>query len=129
MSTYLDSVVNEWVNLSEHNWVRLSERYRVRPHVVEIRIGKQGIAFDRLDLDAWVDQYKARNGRPGQPRGDLTWDESERLGSTSAVESGISISKFEEEEFAKALARVTSQRRKSTLQGRARRSAKQRSTE
>jgi predicted DNA-binding transcriptional regulator AlpA len=31
----------------------------VRPHVVEIRIGKQGVAFDRFDLDAWVDQYIA----------------------------------------------------------------------
>lgn len=28
----------------------------VRPFVAEIRIGSQGIAFDRLDLDAWVDQ-------------------------------------------------------------------------
>ena len=27
----------------------------VRPYLVEIRIGQQGIAFDRLDLDAWVD--------------------------------------------------------------------------
>lgn len=26
----------------------------VRPHMAEIRIGKQGIAFDRVDLDAWV---------------------------------------------------------------------------
>ena len=38
----------------------------VRPYVVEIRMGKQGVALDRFDLDAWVDQYKARNGRPGQ---------------------------------------------------------------
>lgn len=36
----------------------------VRPHLVVIPIGKQGIAFDRLDLDEWADQYKSRNGRP-----------------------------------------------------------------
>ena len=42
----------------------------VRPCLTEIPIGEQGIAFDRLDLDAWVDQYKSRNGRPGQPKGD-----------------------------------------------------------
>lgn len=36
----------------------------VRPHLVEIPIGSRGIAFDRLDLDAWADEYKARNGRP-----------------------------------------------------------------
>ena len=34
----------------------------VRPHVTEIRIGRQGVAFDRLELDAWVDHYKTRNG-------------------------------------------------------------------
>jgi hypothetical protein len=31
-----------------------------RPYVIEIPIGEQGIAFDRLDLDAWADQYKSR---------------------------------------------------------------------
>jgi hypothetical protein len=30
----------------------------VRPHLTEIPIGAQGIAFDRLDLDAWADQHK-----------------------------------------------------------------------
>lgn len=29
---------------------------KVRPHLDEIPIGKQGIAFDRVDLDAWADQ-------------------------------------------------------------------------
>lgn len=29
----------------------------VRPHVREFRIGKQGIGFDRKDLDVWADQY------------------------------------------------------------------------
>ena len=44
----------------------------VRPCLIEIRIGDQGIAFDRLDLDAWAEDYKSRNGRPGckfQPDG------------------------------------------------------------
>lgn len=36
----------------------------VRPYLIEIPIGKQGIAFDRIDLDAWVDEYKERYGRP-----------------------------------------------------------------
>jgi hypothetical protein len=38
----------------------------VRPYITEIPIGKQGIAFDRFDLDAWVDKYKTCNGRPGK---------------------------------------------------------------
>jgi hypothetical protein len=29
----------------------------VRPLLTEIPISEQGIAFDRLELDAWVDQY------------------------------------------------------------------------
>ncbi len=34
----------------------------VRLFLIEMRIGKQGKAFDRLDLDKWVDYYKARGG-------------------------------------------------------------------
>jgi hypothetical protein len=37
----------------------------VRPHLTEIPIGKQGIGFDRLELDAWVDAYKAFKDRRG----------------------------------------------------------------
>jgi hypothetical protein len=29
----------------------------VRPGLPVIPIGMQGIAFDRLDLDAWADEY------------------------------------------------------------------------
>ena len=29
----------------------------VRPHLTEIPIGIQGIGFDRLELDAWVEDY------------------------------------------------------------------------
>ena len=36
----------------------------VRPQLTEIPIGTQGIAFDRLEMDAWADDYKSRNGRP-----------------------------------------------------------------
>ena len=32
----------------------------VRPHLTEVRIGVQGIAFDRIELDAWADDYKSR---------------------------------------------------------------------
>ena len=41
----------------------------VRPFVTEIRVGRQGVAFDRLELDAWADQYKHRNGRPASQNG------------------------------------------------------------
>jgi len=34
----------------------------VRRSIPEISIGKRGIAFDRLDLDAWVMHYKQCSG-------------------------------------------------------------------
>lgn len=46
----------------------------VRPFVTVIPIGRQGIAFDRLELDAWADDYKSRNGRPAARRR-KPWDE------------------------------------------------------
>ena len=30
----------------------------IRPTLKELRIGKRGIAFDRIDLDEWVESYK-----------------------------------------------------------------------
>src|SRR5581483_1992943 len=38
----------------------------VRPHVREKRMGQQGVAFDRLELDAWADRYFGCNGRSEQ---------------------------------------------------------------
>ena len=46
----------------------------VRPFITSIPIGRQGLAFDRLELDAWVDDYKSRNGRPAARR-NKPWDE------------------------------------------------------
>lgn len=36
-------------------------------------MGKQGIGFDRLELDAWFEDYKSRNGRPAR-KGEPPWD-------------------------------------------------------
>jgi hypothetical protein len=84
----------------------------VRPYICEIRLGKQGIAFDRLDLDAWVDQYKARNGRSTSKFGGNTiWDAKETQGLEIATEFGISRSKCSAKKFAKALAQATSEQR------------------
>jgi len=85
----------------------------VRPSLTEIPIGTQGVAFDRLELDAWVEEYKRRNGRPAQPKG-LTWDERECPASSVGTVSGTSISASEADAFAKALAKATSRKRRST---------------
>ncbi len=34
----------------------------VRPFLTEISLGTQAIAFDRLEIDAWVEDYISRNG-------------------------------------------------------------------
>jgi len=67
----------------------------VRPQLAEVPIGKQGIAFDRLDLDAWVDDYITRNGRLDQPNGGLSWDARKPQDSSNAAISGISTKKCE----------------------------------
>jgi hypothetical protein len=86
----------------------------VRPHLTEIPIGKQGIGFDRLDLDAWFEDYKSRNGRPGKRKGvDKLWDARRSLVSLTGKGYGTSTRLSEEEEFAKALERATSKKRKS----------------
>jgi hypothetical protein len=41
----------------------------VRPGLTEIPIGEQGIAFNQLELDAWVDECKSHNGRPASETG------------------------------------------------------------
>jgi hypothetical protein len=43
-------------------------------YLTAIPIGRQGIAFDRLELDAWVADYVSRNGRPAARR-NKPWDE------------------------------------------------------
>lgn len=88
----------------------------VRPEVTEIPIGEQGIAFDRLDLDEWIDEYKACNGRPGLLKGETTWDKEERQAYTNVTADGTSINKSEAGAFAKALAKSASQRPRNTSQ-------------
>jgi hypothetical protein len=62
----------------------------VRPYLTKIPVGKQGIAFDRLELDAWVEQYKSRNGCPAEPNGEISWQERRHLASSDEAEFGIS---------------------------------------
>jgi hypothetical protein len=81
----------------------------VRPHLTNIPIGKQGIAFDRLELDAWAEDYVRRNGRPAAlPERRKSWDNVNRLVSPCAVGSGTSTKTSTERAFAKALAQAIS---------------------
>ena len=85
----------------------------LRPHLTEIRIGTQGVAFDRLEMEAAADDYKSRNGRPAaQSERSKSWDNVEGPDSHAEVGSGTSTSKSEAFEFAKALERVISSKRR-----------------
>ena len=56
----------------------------VRPYITEVCIGRQGIAFDRLELDAWWEQYQSRNGRPAARRIE-PWDERKNGYAASSI--------------------------------------------
>jgi predicted DNA-binding transcriptional regulator AlpA len=86
----------------------------VRPYLTEIRIGRQGIAFDRLELDDWVDQYVACNGRPGRLQGVRPWDDENRPDSSRERAFGTSTNGSKGKEFAKALARLSSRKPSAT---------------
>ncbi len=63
----------------------------VRPFLTRIPIGHQGIAFDRLELDAWVEDYISRNGRrPKAPKleDDTCQNVTECRGSAKKAGSG-----------------------------------------
>ena len=86
----------------------------VRPHLAEIPIGKQGVGFDRLELDAWVDDYVARNGRPARAKGVNSRDARTYPASSAEPGSGTSTSASSGGEFAEALAQLASRTPSST---------------
>jgi hypothetical protein len=100
----------------------------VRPFLTNIPIGQQGIAFDRLELDAWVEDYISRNGRPGLPKGDRIWDAKERRGSSGDKCSGTSTSASAGGAFAKALEQLRSKRPNCSSPGKLKKPDKRRST-
>src|SRR6266478_3405895 len=90
----------------------------VRPCVTVIPIGIQGVAFDRLDLDAWADEHKRRNGCPAaQSERTKPRETIERQVSPSAVGSGKSTKCSEELAFARALQRTISPKPRSNSPG------------
>lgn len=66
------------IPISECRFIRLRDAPRylgmslrvfneiVRPCVTPMPIGKQGVGFDREELDRWADTYKQRFEQPGQ---------------------------------------------------------------
>src|SRR5271170_4378148 len=65
----------------------------IRPYLIEIPMGAAGVAFDRLDLDAWADQHKVRARRPAE-KGVQLWDDQERPASLPTPEETESSTRF-----------------------------------
>jgi len=76
---------------------------QIRPFVSEIEMGKQGVGFDRLELDAALDEYISRRGRaPAKKRSD---SKCRKMGTVSAFGAAPGTSKrgLTDSEYAKAL--------------------------
>lgn len=92
----------------------------VRPCVTEFPIGIQGIGFDRLELDRWLEEHMRCNGCPAiNTMGAALCPREERQGSFLKTESGKLISATStstDDDFAKALAtasRISTRRKRS----------------
>lgn len=95
----------EYLGMSTYTFDR-----QARPYLTEIPISKQGVAFDRIELDEWADHHKAVNGRPGRLYGERLWDEKRRLDSLREEVYGISTKGSKGKEFAKAVDHLILQR-------------------
>ena len=83
----------------------------VRPLIRETTMGVQGIVFDRLDLDAWADDYMNRNGRAPDQKGVQEWGKNECQDSGLLTATGTSRSESEAmERFERQLKRKTLKR-------------------
>lgn len=84
----------------------------IRPYLKIIRIGNRGIAFDRLDLDRWIEHNKGRGGTRPNNGGISLWGENARQDSTNAEVPGTLINRSSVNEFWKILEQVRSKKPK-----------------
>ena len=87
----------------------------VRPNLTEFNVGIQGIGFDRLELDAWIEEYINRNGRRrNNLKGSETCQNAQPASRKGAI-SGTSKRKLEGMVgFERALALVSTKKPKGT---------------
>lgn len=77
----------------------------VRSLLIEIPIGKQGIAFDRIDLDNCVNDYKSSNGRPPRQKNNEDIQRNQNL--SKKIRSDKSAKLSTKLEFAIALKQIS----------------------
>jgi len=78
----------------------------VRPSLTEIKIGTQGVAFDRLELDRWVDDLISRIGKPGSRKLEKTLCLKKSLASSKEANTGTSTKSSTVGALAKVLEQV-----------------------
>lgn len=86
----------------------------IRPGLIEIPVGERGVRFDVLDLDAWADDYKHRYGRRPNKGNELCQKNQSCQGSSFDSGTGKSINALTESAYAKARAKLTTQKRSGT---------------
>lgn len=90
----------------------------IRPYLTEISIGVKGVAFDRLDLDAALDDYKERYGRAPKrstkEHGTCRRKEKLHAVSSSGTASGSSTNRSTVADLREALGQPTGRKRKGT---------------
>ncbi|MGZ3242098.1 MAG: hypothetical protein ACXU7Z_16920 [Burkholderiaceae bacterium] len=86
----------------------------VRASLTEIKIGTQGIAFDRIELDAWADDYILRIGKSNkQKQEQKPWQRKSPASLKGAI-VGTSTKSSKANAYAKALAQAISKKPKDT---------------
>jgi hypothetical protein len=82
----------------------------VRPKVHEIKIGRKsrGVAFYRLDLDHWAEEYAGAEGRPSNQEEDDQWVRNEEVASQNGATSGGSTNGSTVVDYEKARKQVFS---------------------
>ena len=90
----------------------------VKPYLVAVPIGTQGLGYDRLDLDEWWEEYKSLYGQPGalfKTKGEAQWEKECQdftADRTNQVAFGTSTKSSTASAFAKAVERATKKKRK-----------------
>lgn len=86
---------------------------QIRPFVSEIEMGKQGVGFDRLELDAALDEYISRRGRaPAQKWSDSKCRKMATVSALGAV-SGTSRKELMGDDFGNLLDQAAGRRQSS----------------
>ena len=85
----------------------------IRPKCGEITIGKQGIGFEKVEIDKALDDYIARYGcAPKEEQETSECKKEKQQDSSSTGTSGISTNGLAESAFARAAKRATNKKHK-----------------